>query len=583
MITGLPTDMRSVQEAGHRVVPRLWTRKPVGGSWIELSVLDATVTYAAAAEYPGRTLDATVMLEAKGYPSIIDPFDDNLVDWIHPPLSPFGSWLKAEQIVYRMDQTQIVIPWGIYRVDTIVIDQLASTVKITATDATSQISERQFVTLAQGRIGATQSMQAKMTQIVTDVFTGNIPSWWSGPVIDFSGLTDKPYGGKGGTYTEDRMDALGRLVSKMAPSWRFIAPRQGSILKAVQPGNPDAEPAYVTVARNLIFPEFADTVDRDGLFNEVMVTYEVTNPDTYGQIRTQQRRIVCQYVDAGEELAGTGPFGWSTREAVSIDIPTGTADPNQYVRDLADDLIGRSFYSSRAITVQTGPIYGLEQGDPVYIQVEATGIRKRARLVGATIPLRADGGPWSLELAMIETLDPSWRPRYSAVIVDQTTYEDNFEWADFKPTTVLDLDAGHGPGKTKKPWRGWTVDNDSKLVGGGTLTATSNGGQVVFRTTDRAWSEVATEHRYLAKASVTAAKGSLQARIGLDTNTQGIFWSAWTKFDSTKTHTLSLDTKRLVSPAAVTFGIRIETSGMSAGEQVRMNSASVEKAVRNKT
>jgi hypothetical protein len=582
MITGLPTDIRSVQESGHRVVPRLWTRKPVGGSWIQLTVLDATVTYAAAAEYPGRTLEATVLLEAAGYPSIIDPFDDALVDWLHPPLSPFGSWLKAEQVVYRMDQTQIVIPWGIYRVDSITVDQLAATVKINASDATSQISERQFVTLAQGRVGATQSMQAKMNQIVTDVFSGNIVPWWSGPVIDFSGLADKPYGGKGGTYTEGRMEALAGLCAKMAPSWRFIAPRQGSILKAVQPGNPIADPAYVTVARNLIFPEFADTVDRDGLFNEVTASYEVTTPDTYGQNRIQQRRVIVQYIDAGEDLAGTGPFGWATRDAVSVDIPTGTADPDQYAKDRAYDTMGRSFYASRAISVQSGPIYGLEQGDPVYLQVEPTGIRKRATLVGATIPLRADGGPWSLELVMVETLDPSWKPRYT-VVVDETTYEDNFEWADLKPATTLDLDNGHGSGKVKKAWRGWTVDNDSKLVGGGTLTATSDGGQVVFRTTDRAWSESATEHRYQAKASLTAPKGTIQARIGLDTDTQGIFWSSWVKFDPGKSHTLALDTKRLVSPAAVTFGIRIETSGMSSGEQVRMNSASVEKAVRNKT
>jgi hypothetical protein len=582
MITGLPTDMRAVQEAGHRVVPRLWTRMPIGGSWIQLTVLDATVTYAAAAEYPGRTLEATVLLEAAGFPSIIDPFDNALVDWIHPPLSPFGSWLKAEQIVYRMDTTQIIIPWGIYRVDSIAVDQLASTVKITATDATSQISERQFTTLAQGRVGATQQIQARMTQMVTDVFSGNIIPWWSGPVIDFSGLTDKAYGGKGGTYTEGRMDALAALCAKLTSAWRLIAPRQGSILKAVLPGDPDGEPAYVTVARNLIFPEFTDTVERDGLFNEVAVTYEVSNPDTYGQNRTQQRRVLAQYVDAGEELAGTGPFGWSTREAVSVDIPTGTADPDGYAKDLAYDTMGQSFYVSRQITVQSGPIYGLEQGDPVYIQVETTGIRKRATLTGATIPLRADGGPWSLDLAMTETLDPAWKPRYT-VTVDETTYEDNFEWVSLNPALTVDLDAGHGAGKVKKAWRGWTVDNDSNLVGGATLTATSDGGQVVFRTTDRAWSESATEHRYNAKASLTAAKGTMQARIGLDTNTQGIIWSSWVKFDSGKSHTIGIDTKRLVNPSAVSFGIRVETSGMSSGEQMRLNGASVEKAVRNKT
>jgi hypothetical protein len=290
--------------------------------------------------------------------------------------------------------------------------------------------------------------------------------------------------------------------------------------------------------------------------------------------------VVVQYVDAGEELAGTGPFGWATRDAISVDIPTGTADPDQYVKDLAYDTMGRSFYVSRTITVQSGPIYGLEQGDPVYVQFEKTGIRKLATLVGATIPLTAGGGAWSLELALVETLDSAWKPRYT-VVVDETTYDDNFDWADLKPTLTVDLDAGHGSGKVKKAWRGWTVDNDSKLVGGGTLTATSDGGQVVFRTTDRAWSESASEHRYMAKASLTAAKGSMQARIGLDTNTQGIIWSVWTKFDASKSHTISIDTVRRVSPAAVSFGIRVETSGMTSGEQVRLNSASVEKAVRN--
>jgi hypothetical protein len=578
MITGLPADMVAVQSAGHRVVPRA----PVGGSWIQLQTLDATITYGPVGEWPGRSINARVLLETTGYPNVTESIDDTSVNWSKAPLSPFGSWLKAEQIVYRMDGSAIVIPWGIYRVDTLKIDELQAIVTIDGTDATSQVEGRPFVTMAQGRVTATQNMQAKMTTILTDVFSGGIIPWWSGSMIDFSGLADKPFGGKGGLYTDSRMDAMGRLLAKMAPSWRFIAPRQGSILKAIQPGSRTLGTGYVLAAKNLIFPEFSDTVDREGLFNEVAVTYQVTNPNTYGQNRIQQRRVLAQYVDAGEELAGSGPFGWSTRESVDVDIPTGTADPDGYAKDLAYDTMGRSFSYSRQITLQSGPLYALEQGDAVYVQVDPKGVRKLATLVGATIPLRADGGTWSLDLMMTETLDPAWKPRYT-VIVDETTYEDNFEFQDLNPVQTIDLDTGKGSGKVKKLWRGWTVDNDSKLVGGVTLTATSDGGQVVFRTAQNVWAESAAEHRYEARASITATRGAISARIGLDTNTQGVIWGAWKSFQSGKTQTITVDTKRLVNPSAITFGIRIETSGMKSGEEVRMNSASVDKAVRNTT
>lgn len=578
----LPADMMSVQNAGHRVVPRLWTRTPTpADKWIQLRTLDATVTLDRAGVWPGRSLSARVMLETDGIVAITESIDDKVVDWGHAPLSPFGSWVKAEQVVYRMDGTSIVVPWGVYRVDEIAVDELSAIVTITATDASSQVDDRPFVTLAQGRVLASQSIQARMSSILTDVFSGGIVPFWS-TLIDFNGMTDKVYGGKGGQYTESRLDALGALCAKMTSGWRLVCPRSGSLFKAVHPGDPDATAAFVTVKQNLLYDAFGDVVTRDGLFNEVVATYQVTNPDTYGQTRTQQRRVVAQYVDAGEELAGTGPFGWSTRDTVQVDIPAGTADPDGYVKDKAYDVIGRSFSASRTVSLRTGPIYGIEQGDPVYVQVEETGARRRGTLVGATIPLHADGGPWDLDVVMVDTLDPSWVPRYY-VIVDQTQYEDNFSWVDFRPTGKVDLDTGTGSGKTKKLWQGWTVDNASKLVGGATLTATSDGGQVVFRTSARAWGESASEHRYQAKASLTAVSHSIKARIGLDTDIQGVIWSDWQSFTVGKGRTVTIDTKRAVNPSALTFGIRVETQGMSSGWEVRLNSASVERAVRNKT
>ena len=588
MISGLPSDMWAIQRSGHRVTPQLWTRTPSpANAWIQLQVIEATITYDSAGAWPGRSLTATVLLETDGIPNLIESIDATSVDWGHAPLSPFGSWLKAEQLVYRLDQSPpILVPWGIFRVDGLSIDELSSTVTITASDPSAQVADRPFVTLNQGRVGATQSIQAKMNQIVSDVFGGGgiVPFWSS--LIDFGSVADHPYGGRGGQYADARLDALGSLGVKLASGYRLICPRTGGALfKLIQPGASFS--AFATAGHNLIFDDFSDSVDREGLFNEVVITYEVTKADGYGQNRTQQKRVVAQYVDAGEELAGTGPFGWSTRETVQVDIPAGTADPDGYAKDKALDVMGKSFAVSRHITLKSGPIYGLEQGDAVYVQTLAgpDGVRRKGTLTAATIPLHAGGGAWELQVAMVDTLDPSWKPRYY-VIVDTTKYEDSFSWQELRPTTTVDLDTGTGSGKTKKLWQGWTVDHASKLVGGGTLTATSDGTNVVFRTTDRAWSESAAEHRYQAKASLTAAKGTLKARIGLDTNTQGIIWSDWVSFDSsarTKTHTLTLDTKRLVNPSAVTFGIRVETQGMSSGEQVRMNSASVDRAVRDKS
>lgn len=583
MIATLPADMTSVQNAGHRVVGRLWTRTPApADKWIQLQLMDGTITYAAAGEFPGRTLDATVMLETTGIPSVTESISDTAVDWGHAPLSPFGSWVKAEQVVYRMDGTQIVVPWGVYRVDSIDIDELQATVKITASDASSQVEDRALVTLGQGHVTATDTIQSKMSRTLNDVFSGNITPFWSS-LIDFAGLADRAFGGKGAQYGGTRLEMLGSLAVKLpgGSGWRLTCPREGPLFKLVKAGWSSPEAAYVTVAENLVFTDFSDRIDRDNLFNEVVVTYEYTKADGYGQNRTFQKRLLAQYTDAGEELAGSGPFGWVSQETVQIDIPAGEADPDGYARDKALEAIGTQFTASRTVTLSCGPIYGLEQGDPVYVQVEPDGPRRKGTLVGATIPLTAEGGPWQLTVAMVDALDPSWKPRYTLTTVS-TKAEDNFTWKAMKAPSGVDLDTGQGSGKTKKLWRGWTVDHASKLVGGSSLTATSDGGQVVFRT-GQAWSEGAAEHRYRVKASVTAAKGTLKARVGLDTNTQGVIWGEWKSFTQGKSQTVTIDTVRKVNPTAVTFGVRVETSGMSSGEQVRLNSVGVEQAVRNKT
>jgi hypothetical protein len=62
-----------------------------------------------------------------------------------------------------------------------------------------------------------------------------------------------------------------------------------------------------------------------------------------------------------------------------------------------------------------------------------------------------------------------------------------------------------------------------------------------------------------------------------------VIWGDWKTFKTGKTQTVTIDTGIKINPAAVRFRLRVDTNGMSNNEQVRLNSAHVEKAVRNKT
>jgi hypothetical protein len=70
----------------------------------------------------------------------------------------------------------------------------------------------------------------------------------------------------------------------------------------------------------------------------------------------------------------------------------------------------------------------------------------------------------------------------------------------------------------------------------------------------------------------------MKVRVGIDTDTQGVIWGEWKSYASGKNQTVTVDTTTKVSPAAVKFAVRIETSGMSKNEQVRLNSLAVQYA-----
>lgn len=587
MIT-LPGDLLAIQSKGHAVKPRLYTRMPIGGAWIEMQVVEATVTFAEPGSFPSRTLDATVLLDTADGKILTESFDDQLVDWAHVPLCPLGSWVKAEQEITRIDQTIYTVPWGVYRVDSLDVDELTGSCRFTCTDASQQITDRKLVTLAQGRVKKTDTFQARMNTMVAEVFTGNIPPWWTGPnLVNIALVANRAYGGTGVQFDEDRIGALAEMGATLSPGWRLITPRATNlgILRLIHPGGGELGAARVSAGTNLVYSDYSDAVDRADLFNEVLATYAWTGAGGFGRSVTQQRRMVAQYNDTDEELRVTGPFGYVTRDAISVDIPDKmtSADADIEAERQAYAAIGRSMYWSRDINVATSPIYGIEQGDLVYLRTDLDDPGQAGTLVGATIPLHAAGGAWRLTVRLTKLIDAKWVPRYYKS-VDETTYDDSgLEWVDFNPNLkTIDRTDGKGDGTGKhnnvnRKWRGWHASGASGTKGGSSLLCTSAGGNVTLYT-DPGWSENQAQHRYKAAVSLTAPHGWLKARIGVDTDIQGVIWGAWASYATGKTQNVAVDTGTKINPAAVKFAVRIETQGMSNGEQVRLNSLSVQKA-----
>ena len=561
---------------------------PVGGGWVEMQVVEATVAFAEPGTFPSRTLDATVLLDTVEGRIITESFDEQLVDWAHVPLCPLGSWVMAEQVITRPSGEAYTVPWGVYRVETLDVDELTGSCRFTCSDASQQIMDRKLVTLAQGRVKATDRFQTRMDQMCSEVFTGNIVPWWTGAhLVNLALVVDRAFGSKGAQYDEDRIGALAELGAILSPGWRLVTPRATNlgVLRLINPGGGELGTVLVSAGINLVYSDYSDAVDRKDLFNEVVATYTWSGAGGFGRTITQQRRMVAQYQDAGEEIRVGGPFGYVTRDSVSVEVPdkSTSAAADLEAEKQAYAAIGKSMYWSRDISVQTSPIYGLEQGDRVLLRTDVDDPGQAGTLVAATIPLHAAGGAWRLTVRLTKLIDARWTPRYYKYN-DTTEYTDSgLEWVDFNPIRFkIDLADGRGDGTGKhnnvnRKWRGWHASGAKADKGGSSLLLTSGGGNVTLWT-DQGWTEPTGQHRYKASASITASKGAIKARVGVDTNNQGVIWGAWKAFKSGKTQTVAVDTTTKINPNAFSFGVRIETQGMSTNEQVRLNSLAVQKA-----
>jgi hypothetical protein len=604
----LDLGLDDVQNATHGVRPRLWTRAPSTlGGWIEMKVVDSpTVTYARAGELPGRTLDATVTLDSVDGRLLTQSQDWDSIDWLSAPLSPFGSWVRAEQAVTDQNGTVHVVPWGVYRVDGMTLNEAQSTVQITGSDVFSQVDDRKLVQLAMGRVRPADSISTVITRMISEALTAGITPWWGAVFSRDATIPDRTYGsvnGNGTLFRDDRTAALLVLAANLTPKdpgGGLISPRttckgvagwtSGPAVQLIKRRDPARGVAEVSVAANLVFGDVGDSVDRDDLFNEVAATYELSRPVS-GGTRTYQRRYLAQYDDAGQELRGSGPFGWVSLDSLSVDMPDTVlaGGEDAYVKSQATAAIGAKFYATREVTVSCGPIYGLEQGDQVMLRIDDPDrTALSCELVAATIPLGASGGAWQLTLLASQLLDVSWAPKYFAPVNDASDvspgngYE--FSWKRYNPNngTTLDLTEGHG---TKGSWRGWTVTGARSTKGGSGLTVTSSGTSVTL-TSGYGWKVNQGHYRYLGKADVTALTDAQQARAGLESDLGDITWGEWTSVAkrSAKTKAKTVTVEAPVPPAAATsMRLIVQVQNMITGGQVRLNAAEVDYGVLKKS
>jgi hypothetical protein len=590
----LSLGLEEVQSYSHGVRARLFTRAPTTlGGWIEMKVVGSpVVTYARAGEFPGRTLDAVVTLDAVNGRLLTQSQDLNAIDWLSAPLSPFGSWVRAEQVVTDQNGVDHLVPWGVYRVDAVSLNEMQSTARISCTDVFSQIEDRKLVQLAMGRVRPTDSISAVITRMINESLTSGIVPWWESVFARDPAIPDRSYGsvdGNGTLFRDDRLGAMVELAANLSPrdpGGGLISPRDtckgvtgwvnGPAVKLIRRRDETRGLADVSVTENLIFSEMADQVDRESIFNEVAATYEVSRLVTSGT-RTVQRRYIAQYDDPGQEIRGSGPFGWVSLDSVSVDIPdtVSSGGEDAYVRSQAVAAIGARFYATREITLDSGPLYGLEQSDQIMLKIEdANRTALACELIGATIPLGATGGPWQLTLRSTQILDASWSPKYFRPVDESAAVESEITWRRYAPNNsqTIDLTEGHG---TQAAWRGWTVTGAKSTKGGPGLTVTASGTSVTF-TSVYAWRVSQTQYRLQGKADLTALTDAQEARVGIQSDIGDETWSEWVpiaKYSAkTKSKTITVEAP-VPSVAATALRLVVMVQAMNTGGQVRLNAA----------
>jgi hypothetical protein len=525
---------------------------------------EATVTLYEVGIANTRSLAGKIMID--------DPNGDSILNtdvW-----SPFGSWIKAEQLIYRNDGSTFLVPWGFFRLNSYTVDIFTGAINFDATDAFSQLADFTLQSLRDHQLAKSDQIKQRMGDLLWATFR-DIPPFWT-QICDWGGFLSSTK--KSATNyvhpNDDRGEFLRVMAGLLSSSARLVCPASGplfSLRTLVKPEVTEASADVVIMEGpfgNLVDDGFTDSTDRADMFNNVVVTYTKITNIAGARTRTEQRRMIVSYDDPEEELRISGPFGKITQTAVALDV---TSDSGALAKGM--EAINGSFNATRRVDLRCSPVYGIEPGDTLYVRTP-TSIAMTGRLVGASIPLHADGGPWTLSMINYKALDQGWRPKYK-IITDASTQEDLAEWKPFAPRSRIALDNGF-PG-------GWSVSGGSikKNKQKVTLQVISNGNDVIMKTGQN-WGDTNYEHRYRARASVGLNNHGAYCDIGILYQPQNkIVWSKKVYVPAKKSKVLGVDVT--VPASATSFGVYVRFSNRANHSDFRMYSCTVEKAVRKKT
>lgn len=485
--------------------------------------------------------------------------------------SPFGTWIKAEQLVFRNDGTSFRVPWGFFRLNTYTVDAFLGQINFSAGDAFSQLGDFDLQSLRDHQLASTDVIRTRLSQTLSATFS-TIPPFWT-TLIDWSNQSaNNRRNSTNYIHPNDDRGEFCRLMAGLLGGAKLVCPASGALFALRVLRSPEVTEANAdfTVLEgafgSLVDDQFTDVVDRSNMFNTITVTYTKITNITGARTRTEQRRMIVTYDDPEEELRASGPFGKISADAISLEA---TSDADALAKGKA--AISASFTMARQVDLQCSPIYGIEPGDTMYVRTPTTNAMN-GRLIGATIPMTADGGPWALQMINYKALDAGWVPKYK-IITDVTTTEDRADWQPFAPRSRIALDTGFPTG--------WSISGGSvkKSKSKVTLQVISNGGTVIMKT-GQAWSDSNAEHRYRARASVGLNNHGAWCDIGLNYEPGGIVWSKRVWVAAKKSKTLAVDVT--VPAAAKSFGVYVRFSNSANKSDFRLYNLTIEKAVRAK-
>lgn len=514
-------DVREVESQTHGLVGLAWGRRAdAAGGFKPLRVLSGSITLNEPGSMPGRTC------------SVMVAYRDTTGQVITEYVNPLGSWLQLAHKVTRFDGTSFTVPLGTFRVDSVVVDDLAGSVEVSGSDAGVLVREY-GLTLNSGEILPAVLVATALSTLL-DATVDGIPIWWSVATVDTSAC---PTIGNPTRlqYTGSRVEAIAALAG-MAGVYMGMPLGNTFVFQARRVPR-FVDPCVVTVRPGEVgnMVDHRVRTDRQGLANVALLSYTIAGTEL-------NRRLQVEYSDSTSDIRAGGPFG-----RVTMDVQTGSATINSDndAALLARGAIKGTLSNATDIEVRVSPIYGIEPGDRVNVENHDLTVLK-GQVVGGSVGLTVDD-EWSLRVRTFTAVPLSDTVVNVSVVpggragatqsdsnpVGVIQRRDNCTWWDY-PDVGVDTSGNSA--------RGWAARAGSATVtdAGTNLRVVATGlGHIGLIT---APSFVAESKRTRAMASVRAESLDLLVQIIILTSTGTMLRSSLLTVAANTTALLSVET-----------------------------------------